>query len=289
MQHYDIASELAAVREELGVTLPEISRRTNIQLESLQKLESGCYDFLPPFYVRQIVRKYAEALNIPADTIEFYLKELDARFSAQSSAVQTQQTQQSAPLLSDDRLERLAAIFSPARLAFFGVAILALGIGVGAFYFYSRSADAEVIHKTGAPVTSAALEKPEPPKPAESKIKPLAPPPTLDVVSGATSAAPSSTLRALAAEETAKKKLSLVIRAKSDCWVGVVADERKVQEAYLRANESSHFEADSLVKLTLGKVEVAEVWLNGKSIELPKRIGAVSNLRFSLKDVTDHN
>lgn len=80
MQHYDLASELAAARQALGITLLEISHRTNIQLESLQRLESGCYDFLPPFYIRQIVRKYAEALNLPAETLRAYLAALDEHF-----------------------------------------------------------------------------------------------------------------------------------------------------------------------------------------------------------------
>ncbi len=69
MQHYDIAAELAATRVKRGLTLFDISHKTKIQVEHLQKLESGCYDFLPRFYVRQIVRMYAEALGLPADTI----------------------------------------------------------------------------------------------------------------------------------------------------------------------------------------------------------------------------
>lgn len=289
MQHYDIASELAAARQALGITLLEISHRTNIQLESLQRLESGCYDFLPPFYIRQIVRKYAEALNLPAETLRAYLAALDEHFSAQSSALQAQQVPPSSPS-SDEPLERLALLFSPMRLAIFSLSILALA--AGAFYFSSRSSEPEVIRKIGpsAPpsVMASASNRQVSSPSAQPTSKSVLLPPTLDAVSG-TPAAASSPIPTFATEHTSKKKLSLVVRAKSDCWVGVVADENKVQEAYLRANESSHFDADSLVKLTLGKAEVAEVWLNGKFVELPKRAGVVSNLRFSLKDVADQN
>ncbi|MFN3392999.1 MAG: RodZ domain-containing protein [Candidatus Thermochlorobacter sp.] len=289
MQNYDIASELAAARQAMGIALLDISRQTNIQLEFLQRLESGCYDFLPPFYVRQIVRKYAEALNLPAETLCDYLKALDELFSAQSHALQAQQVPPSSPS-SDERLERLALLFSPMRLAIFGLSLLALA--AGAFYFSLRSSEPEVIRRigtSGASVMASASEPPASPlsaQPASTSPAPL--PPTLDAVS-TTPAAASGPISTFTPEHSSKKKLSLVVRAKSDCWVGVVADEHKVQEAYLRANESSHFDADSLVKLTLGKAEVAEVWLNGKSVDLPKRAGVVSNLRFSLKDIADQN
>ncbi len=290
MQHYDIASELAAARQALGITLLEISHRTNIQLESLQRLESGCYDFLPPFYIRQIVRKYAEALNLPAETLGAYLAALDEHFSAQSSALQAQQVPPPSSPSSDAWLERLALLFSPMRLAIFGLSILALA--AGAFYFSSRLSEPEVIRKIGSSATPSVMASSSNRQVSSSSTEPTSksvlPPPTLDAVS-ATPAAALSPIPTFATEHTSKKKLSLVVRAKSDCWVGVVADENKVQEAYLRANESSHFDADSLVKLTLGKAEVAEVWLNGKSVELPKRAGVVSNLRFSLKDITDQN
>jgi cytoskeletal protein RodZ len=292
MQRYDIAAELAATRAERGLTLSEISRQTKIQIEHLQKLEGGCYDFLPHFYVRQIVRSYAQALDLPADTIESYLQALDAQALANSSDTQLPDaSKEENPLLSDTQLERLAMIFSPIRLAIVGALLLAAAIGVTIFHFGLAPHEAEVIHRTGSSVSyssaPAPTAQPAPSKP-HTTPKPTTPAPTIDAVSAvppSTDTKRSASLSVPATDD--KRKLTLVVRAKSDCWVGVVADEHKIQEAYLRANESSRFEADSLVKLTIGKAEVAEVWLNGKSIELPKRAGVVSNLRFSLKDVSD--
>jgi cytoskeletal protein RodZ len=292
MQREDIAAELAAIRTERGIMLSEISRQTKIQIEHLQKLESGCYDFLPHFYVRQIVRRYAQALDLPADTIESYLQALDAQVLAHSSSAQPPDTsRKETSLLSDTQLERLAMIFSPVRLALAGALLLAAAAGVAIFHFGFASNEAEVIRRTSSPVSYSSTPlppaQPASPKP-NTKPKPTAPAPTINAVSAVL---PSTDTKHGAAPSMPapddKRKLTLVVRAKSDCWVGVVADDHKIQEAYLRANESSRFEADSLVKLTIGKAEVAEVWLNGKSIELPKRAGVVSNLRFSLKDLSD--
>lgn len=278
MEHINIAVELAEARKAQQLSLQEINQRTNIQLEHLQKLESGCYDFLPPFYVRQIVRKYAECLHLPAETIERYQKELEAYYAAtQAIAVATP----AESLTAIDRVERLMRWLSPFRLMAMGSILVLLGAGFGiyAYFVAEESEETKVVRRTSASVP--AVHSPETSKNA-LKPKPTLLLPTIDAVA-------ATPVPANAPKLEAPKKLTLVVRAKSDCWVGVVADERKMQEAYLRANESSQFEADSLVKLTIGKAEVAEVWLNGKSIELPKRSGVVSNLRFSLSDVMMRN
>jgi len=290
MQHYDIAAELAATRVKRGLTLFDISHKTKIQVEHLQKLESGCYDFLPRFYVRQIVRMYAEALGLPADTINLYLRELDSQqpLNGNADLQSSDHTKKTSSLLSEVQLGQLAKIFSPMRLALVIGTLLSIAVSVS-IYLKIVPNDVEVVRRTGSSAsTSSKLESaPESAKP-DVKHQPTALIPTIDAVSSITSSAATVPNGASSPAATAnRRKLTLIVRAKSDCWVGVVADEHKVQEAYLRANESSRFEADSLVKLTIGKAEVAEVWLNGKSIELPKRAGVVSNLRFSLKDVLE--
>ncbi len=288
MQHHDIAAELAATRVQRGLTLYEISHQSKIQVEHLQKLESGCYDFLPRFYVRQIVRRYAETLGLPADTISLYLRELDSQPLPDSNPdmQSLDHTKKPPLLLSEAQLEQLAKIFSPMRLALVVGILLSVAVSV-VIYLKIVSSDVEVIHRTGSFVSASGMLESSPVS-AKPNVKhqPNALIPTIDAVSSVTSSTAPNKASSPAATAN-RKKLTLIVRAKSDCWVGVVADNHKIQEAYLRANESSRFEADSLVKLTIGKAEVAEVWLNGKSIELPKRAGVVSNLRFSLKDLSD--
>ncbi|MCS7013959.1 MAG: helix-turn-helix domain-containing protein [Chloroherpetonaceae bacterium] len=273
MEHLNLARELADARTEQQLSLHDISQRTKIQVEHLQKLESGCYDFLPSFYVRQIVRKYAECLGLSVDTVNLYLAALEAHYAARQAAA----AEQTPAPPSTTRLEWLARFLSPSRLMVASGTLVLMSLGIG-IYTCTSPEEAKVVRTVKGWVSSVSKVEAITNSP---KSKPTLPLPTVDAVSlPATQASGLST--------ASPRKLTLVVRAKSDCWVGVVADERKMQEAYLRANESSQFEADSLVKLTLGKAEVAEVWLNGKSIELPKRSGVVSNLRFSLSDVISH-
>ena len=63
-----LGEDLRREREQRAVTLKDISDKTKISLRILEALESGRYkDALEPFYVRGILRIYAEFLGLPED------------------------------------------------------------------------------------------------------------------------------------------------------------------------------------------------------------------------------
>ena len=68
----DIGLALKAAREELGVSLVEISDKTRISLSYLEHIEAGRFDLLPsPAYVKGFLRNYCSFVHVdPAPLIE---------------------------------------------------------------------------------------------------------------------------------------------------------------------------------------------------------------------------
>jgi transcriptional regulator with XRE-family HTH domain len=73
-------ARLQARREELGLTLDDISRTTKISKGVLRALEAGNVVHLPaPIYTRAFVRSYAQEVGLPAEaTADTYLHHLTA-------------------------------------------------------------------------------------------------------------------------------------------------------------------------------------------------------------------
>ena len=65
MRKKTIGEVLRLARVNQGLSLEELQRKTNIQLDMLEALESDDFDKLPsPFYVRSFLRKYAWAVEL---------------------------------------------------------------------------------------------------------------------------------------------------------------------------------------------------------------------------------
>ena len=65
MRKKTIGEVLRLARVNQGLSLEELQRKTDIQLDMLEALESDDFDKLPsPFYVRSFLRKYAWAVEL---------------------------------------------------------------------------------------------------------------------------------------------------------------------------------------------------------------------------------
>lgn len=67
----DLGKKLRQSREELGITLEEVSKKTNIKLNFLKLIENGDFCALPSFvHAKGFVKRYAEVLGIDIADIE---------------------------------------------------------------------------------------------------------------------------------------------------------------------------------------------------------------------------
>ena len=85
---------LAAVRNELGLTLEEVSQKTGVYEKFIHYIETGKYHLLPPgVYVLGFLKKLAGVYKISADTLlEQYRKELGIVEHAASERLRAKKT-----------------------------------------------------------------------------------------------------------------------------------------------------------------------------------------------------
>ncbi|MEN3026502.1 MAG: RodZ domain-containing protein [Chlorobiota bacterium] len=70
-----LGERLRARRQELGLSLYEISQTTKIRLPILQALEANELSVLPAVYMHQFARRYGEFLNIPSEELQQLLEQ----------------------------------------------------------------------------------------------------------------------------------------------------------------------------------------------------------------------
>lgn len=72
-----LAETLKKAREDKGLKLEDISKRTRISIKFLEKIENGVYDFAPEPYVRAFIRSYARIVGLnPDEVIKQYESEI---------------------------------------------------------------------------------------------------------------------------------------------------------------------------------------------------------------------
>jgi cytoskeleton protein RodZ len=62
--HINIGHELSRQREAKGLTVSQIADELKISQEFIEKLEKGCFDFLPPVYIRGFLQTYARRIGL---------------------------------------------------------------------------------------------------------------------------------------------------------------------------------------------------------------------------------
>lgn len=73
----NLAEILKKAREDKGLKLEDISKRTRISIKFLEKIENGVYDFAPEPYVRAFIRSYARIVGLnPDEVIKQYESEI---------------------------------------------------------------------------------------------------------------------------------------------------------------------------------------------------------------------
>ncbi|HKD80044.1 MAG TPA: RodZ domain-containing protein [Candidatus Angelobacter sp.] len=245
-------------REMRGITLDEITESTKISRRHLEALEGEHFDQLPGgVFNKGFVRAYARFLGIDED-------QAVADYSA--AANETPEPEDKFPLeIHEEPNRQLNPRRSKLPLAF-AVAALA-GVLVG-YFFWLRSKP----HRPESPATTQ--EIPVTPgtaatKTSEAQLQEPAPTPASIQH---TPAAGLPVKPPVQTEKTPSEKTFVVlIRAKEDAWVSIIADGRSVMQKVLVADKKKSVKAGKQIVLRTGNAGGIDVSFNGKSL------GAIGN------------
>jgi cytoskeleton protein RodZ len=237
-------------REMRGITLDEIAESTKISRRHLESLEREQFDQLPGgVFNKGFVRAYARFLGLDED-------QAVSDYSLASN--EQPEPQDKFPLEIHEEPDRelnprrsnLPLVFALAALA---------GVLVGYFFWLKskpkneRTAGSPQEATVQAPVQSSPANSPaapesaiETPAPAKPERQPAA-------------AAPDARI-------PAEKTFVVLVKAKEDSWVSIVADGKSVMQRVLNADGSKMVKAGKQIVLRTGNAGGIDVLFNGKPL-----------------------
>ncbi|HZS28555.1 MAG TPA: RodZ domain-containing protein [Candidatus Angelobacter sp.] len=242
-------------REMRGITLDEISESTKISRRHLEALENERFDQLPGgVFAKGFVRAYAHFLGIDED-------QAVADYSAASN--EQPEPEDKFPLeIHEEPKRELNPRRSRAPLVF---AIAALvGVLVGYFFWLkSKPHGTEIAQSTHqAAATTETTPADVPPATAQA---------TAPAENTAAAPAPEQPVTKQQTSPTAEKKPAektfvILVKAKEDAWVSIVADGKSVMQKVLSADRKKKVKAGKEVVLRTGNAGGIDVSFNGKPL-----------------------
>ena len=285
-----LIERLVRAREEKNITLQDISYKTNIRLEILARIESGDTSFQPMPYIKAMLHKYAETVGVKLHQSDFV--EQTETPTSEITKEETPRTEK--PIHQPATPEPVSvvsqSVASPSmpidleipqpeqshkkRLIYASLVGALIAVLLVVWYLVKQTerisqdqarsvSEQQVITKT----LDSSVEVGE--SEVNEKASATAEIQRKPVIENAESAPKS------------EKKHTLIVRSKTDtCWISVASDKSTAKEMLLVPSGVAKFNADSLFTLTVGKLETAELWLNGKPVTLPRRSGAISGFKL---------
>jgi cytoskeleton protein RodZ len=239
-------------REMRGISLDEICESTKIARRHLEALERERFDQLPGgVFNKGFVRAYEHFLGIDED-------QAVADYSAATN--EQPEPQDKFPLEVHKEPDRdlnprtsyLPLIFALAALA---------GVLVG-YFFWLRSKPAG-----DAPPPPTQQASPLPETKPQSSAPSVTPPETVNAAATAPAQPESPTASAAqAGRKPAEKTFAVVVRAKEDSWVSIIADGRSVMQKVLAADQRKLVKAGKQIVLRTGNAGGIDVTFNGRSM-----------------------
>jgi cytoskeletal protein RodZ len=238
-----LGEELKRRREELGLTLAQISESTRIGTRFLKAIEENDYGILPEgIYTRSFIRAYARHVKMnEEEALKVYSEETGQREKLAD------------PDPSEIEKENAKFVYQepsggllPATLAAGVLALILVG-GSFAFWQYSRS-------QQTAPADAAAT----PQKAAQPDIPPtpVAEQPTAQV------GAPG-------------QGLQVTLAASDDCWISYAADAAKPTQLLLKGGMQQQIQATESINLSIGNTQAVQMRINGRDAHFPADTGVV--------------
>jgi cytoskeleton protein RodZ len=286
----DMGETLRIAREQQGLSLDEISRRTKIAAEKLRAIEENDIQRLPSgIFLRGFLRAYAHEVGLDGeDTVNRYI----AQFESQA-AVGEDETADAPPVDTPVEVSDTQRIEESLReMSILGVvAIVILSLGLLA-YMTLRSpgvpppatvARAEAPPAVAPPPTFATAV-PVAPLPPENAVPPPLPPESAAPVTplaperaavNTPPPTPETTIAPSVPEETATtgvqeppvvqsgNTITLTIETVGPCWVEAIVDGHTVIYAMMQEGERQSIERGNDVVLRVGDPAVFTFSING--------------------------
>jgi cytoskeleton protein RodZ len=233
-------------REMRGITLDEIAESTKISRRHLEALERDRFDQLPGgVFNKGFVRAYARFLGIDED-------QAVADYSSASN--EQPEPEDKFPLEIHEEPDRE---LNPRRSSLPLIFALAALVGVMVGYFFWLKSKPKSEH-TAVAAPEATVQEPASKTPTSASsptVTPQPPAPAAD----SSPAAPD-------AQKPAEKKFSVLIKAKEDSWVTIVADGKSFFDDTLTADSRKKFRAAKLLVLTTKNAGGIDVLFNGRPL-----------------------
>jgi cytoskeleton protein RodZ len=246
-------------REMRGITLDEITESTKISRRHLEALEGEHFDQLPGgVFNKGFVRAYTRFLGIDED-------QAVADYSAASN--EQPEPEDKFPLEIHQEPDRdLNPRRSYLPLAFAGAALVGVLVGY-AFWLKSRPHSTETA-EAPRPAASTPARNEAPSAPSSSSHVPTAAP-AAPVERAAVPDPPKQQQQPEPEPPTQKapeKSFVVLVKAKEDSWVSIVADGKSVMQRVLPADKKKKIKAGKVLILRTGNAGGIEVSFNGRSL-----------------------
>ncbi len=250
-------------REELGLSLDQISQKTKISQETLTCIEKGEFDKLPDIYIRLFIKSYAQELGLNP---EEYLKKYESETGSKKHDVKrnliendSKEKDKTSPpptikMSEKGRIVTFAVIFI---LIIFVIVILKQVLSE------NQSQTISKVHQRIMQQDSVALIDtltPDSDK-ASSENTPM----NNEDQSAETEINVTDIDTTVAASLT--DSLRLGIEISDTCWVKIVLDGKDTSEAMFRPETKREWKALEKFDIRIGRPEVVKLFLNSTQLD----------------------
>jgi cytoskeleton protein RodZ len=291
-------------REMRGITLDEIAESTKISRKNLESLEKEDFDSLPGgIFNKGFVRAYARYLGIDED-------QAVADYASNSHEAPPPEDQ--FPLEIHEKPDRKLNPRVP-RWPLIGAvaAIMVIGIGYTVWAKKGRQHETAGTVSAAEPATAATgaaskgtskapsttpSSEPAAEPPAKADTAATAPAPVkqtplvkevASTVVAAKTAAPAASPAVRVKPQPPERTFFIVIKAKEDAWISVVADGRQVAHGTLRADKQKLVKAGRKIIVTTGNAGGLELSYNGKPLGVIGNESEARTLTFTPTGLAD--
>ncbi len=279
--------ELKAAREYQNLELGRIAERSKISVAYLEKLEEGDWDFLPQPYVRSFLRTYANVLSMDVEEVLGQYDEITGippvpvdLTGGSYDRIEKKRKKPPPPKIPSGELvdlepeggfnfsESLGNLFKPPAVYWLAGVLVVVLILAGL-----------ALLPREAPVENE-FRAEDPDAPAQVNVDSLAVGEAgtsdesvqdANTIVAENPPAPSPQPQETATQQPVRGRLSLIVKAKSECWFKIVMDQNEVaaREALLQPGETAVYRADSLYTVVFGNGGGVELELNGRDLGTP--------------------
>jgi cytoskeleton protein RodZ len=233
-----LGEELRRRREELGLTLAQISESTRIGTRFLKAIESDDFAILPEgIYTRSFIRSYARQVRMDEDQALRLYQEQTGRDEALTDVAAAVEEK---PFVYKEP----SSGFWPAAAVALALALV-LSTGAWALYRYVQNSQLPVSEVATAPAAEPAAA------PAVASTEP--PVQSVSTADG----------------------LKVTLHASDTCWIGYTTDGGKRTQLQLESGEVEQIHATESIDLTIGNTRVVSMQINGRDAHFPDDTGVV--------------